>query len=85
MSTIRFRKKPDEFEAIRANPLNIEEIEEFVGGDAGHIPGRGLVVATLDGALHFNLGDWVVRNPHGKFFRCTHEVLNAEYERVEPR
>jgi hypothetical protein len=80
MST--FRKKPVEIEAIQLTPLNIEEIEQFVGGDAGREPG-GLVIATLEGAMHASIGDWIIRGVQGEFYPCKPDIFAATYELVK--
>lgn len=45
---------------------NFSECEDFVGGDAEFRNGR-MVIATLQGALWVEPGQWIVRDEHGVF------------------
>jgi hypothetical protein len=53
--------------AVRFDGKNFDEVEEFVAGDCGLVPG-GCVVATRDGPLYFERGDWIQRLPDGRRF-----------------
>lgn len=81
---MRFRKKPVEIEAVLLTPLTITEVEEFVGGDAAVDHKRGgLVIATLEGAMHASMGDWIIRGVQGEFYPCKPDIFEQTYERVE--
>jgi hypothetical protein len=75
----QFRKKPVVIEAMQLTPLNIDQIEEFVGGDAGNTP-DGLVIATLEGAMHASIGDWIIKGVQGEFYPCKPDIFDATYE-----
>jgi hypothetical protein len=81
---VRFRKKPVEIEAVQLTPLSIGNVEAFVGGDAGvdHEHG-GLVIATLEGAMHASMGDWIIKGVQGEFYPCKPDIFEQTYEPVE--
>lgn len=78
----KYRKKPVVIEAIELTPLNIADVEAFVGGDVGNTPG-GLVIATLEGAMHVSVGDYVIRGVQGEFYPCKPDIFAATYEPAE--
>lgn len=78
----RFRKKPVVIEAVQFTPLTIAECEEFVGGDMGGTAADP-VIATLEGAMHVSLGDWIIRGVQGEFYPCKPDIFAATYEVVE--
>ncbi|MNK92916.1 hypothetical protein D3C87_1130580 [compost metagenome] len=45
---------------------NFEEVEKFVGGDAGFCSDE-LVIATSDGPLRAKDRDWIIKTSKGKF------------------
>lgn len=52
---------------IEVSLFNLDEVEDFVGGDVSiHVQG-GLVVATIDGPLRFKVGDTIVQVAEDKF------------------
>jgi len=77
-----FKKKPVIIQAIQLTALNIEEIEEFVGGDASVVDGE-LVIATLEGPLHASLNDWIIRGIKGEFYPCKPDIFKETYEEVK--
>jgi len=77
----KFRKKPVVIEAVQFTPLTIEACEEFVGGDMGNTP-DGTVIATLEGAMHVSVGDWIIKGVQGEFYPCKPDIFEATYEEV---
>jgi hypothetical protein len=77
----KFRKKPVVIEAVQFTPLSIEACEEFVGGDMGNGP-EGYVIATLEGAMHVSVGDWIIRGVQGEFYPCKPDIFAETYEPV---
>ena len=75
----KYRKKPVVIEAIQLGLLNLADVEAFVGGDAGNTS-EGLVIATLEGAMHVSLGDWIIRGVQGEFYPCKPDIFEATYE-----
>ncbi|MET9222333.1 hypothetical protein ABZX65_26705 [Streptomyces sp. NPDC003300] len=76
----KFRKKPVVIEAVRFVG-NFDEIEKFVGGDAEFRDGK-LVVATLEGAMRAEPGDWITKGVAGEFHPCKPDIFAATYEAV---
>jgi hypothetical protein len=79
---IMYRKKPVLIEAMRLTPLNIEDVEAFVGGDAGMHPEGGLVIATLEGPMRARIGWYIIKGVNGEFYPCDPDVFAKTYERV---
>ena len=82
--TIReYRKKPVVIEAIQLTPVSFASVEEFVGGDLGSHPDGGLVIATLEGAMHASLGDYIIKGVNGEFYPCKPDIFEETYESVK--
>ena len=76
-----FRKKPVVIKAVQFTPFTVAECEAFVGGDMGMTP-DGPVIATLEGAMHVSVGDWIIRGVQGEFYPCKPDIFDATYEPV---
>lgn len=76
----KYRKKPVVIEALRLTPLNLEAVEEFVGGDLGSHPDGGLVIATLEGAMWASVGDYIIKGVKGEFYPCKPDIFAKSYE-----
>lgn len=94
---MKFRKKPAVIEAIQWTGINDLELLEFVGLGGESLlkypslmtvnhprqwDGRWLV-ATLEGPLLANMGDWIIRGIKGEFYPCKPDIFEATYEAVE--
>lgn len=77
-----FKKKPVVIEAIQLTLRTIDEVEAFVGGDANVAPQGGLTIATLEGAMHASLGDWIIKGVNGEFYPCKPDIFAKTYELV---
>jgi len=77
----KFRKKPVEIEAVQLGPLNLEEVERFVGGDL-EIRNGEVIIATLEGALHASPNDWIIKGVKGEFYPCKPDIFEATYDAV---
>jgi hypothetical protein len=75
----KYRKKPVEVEAVQLTPLNLEEVERFVGGDVG-TDGGEVVIATLEGAMRASIGDFIIRGVKGEFYPCKPDIFEQTYE-----
>ena len=42
-----------------------------------------LLIATLEGVMKANCGDWIIRGVAGEFYPCRGDVFEATYEPVE--
>ena len=41
-----------------------------------------MMIATLEGFHHVNVGDWIIRGVQGEFYPCKSDIFEATYERV---
>lgn len=77
-----YEPKPHAIEAKKLGLFNTDEIEDFIGGDAGRCPNDHpscLIFATKKGALHVRLGQYVVKHEDG-FLETEDETLfNRKY------
>lgn len=42
-----------------------------------------MMIATLEGFHHVNVGDWIIRGVRGEFYPCKSDIFEATYERSE--
>jgi len=85
----KYRKKPVVIEAIKLTLHNLDDIEEFVGGDLGTNSNGGVMIATLEGAMIASIGDYIIKGVKGEFaaqapamFKMIGELL-ARVEELE--
>ena len=87
MST--YRKKPVEVEAINWTGSNTREVDAFFGlmqpgeGRGFLHQGTSFLIATLEGAMRCEVGDWIIRGVKGEFYPCKPDIFEATYEPVE--
>lgn len=77
-----YRKKPVVIEAIQFTYTNIDEIEDFVGGDLGKNAQGDTVIATLEGAMICSLDDFIIKGVKGEFYPCKPDIFEKTYEKV---
>lgn len=75
----KYIKKPVVIEAIQFTPLNMEEVEEFVGGDFGKNEEGQTVIATLEGAMICSVNDWIIKGIKGEFYPCKPDIFELTY------
>jgi hypothetical protein len=79
-----YRKKPVVIEAVQFTGTgeSCTEVAEFTEQaaqwksttyDGGHIP-------TLEGAMEFGPGDWIIKGVAGEFYPCKPAIFAATYE-----
>lgn len=44
-----------------------------------------LVIATLEGEMQANYGDWIIRGVAGEFYPCKPDIFSATYEPLSER
>jgi hypothetical protein len=44
----------------------------------------GATIATLEGEMRADLGDWVIRGVTGEIYPCKPDIFEATYEQVTP-
>lgn len=90
MSVKEYRKKPVVIEALHlANEeslagaagwmMGVGFAEFRIVGGAGEGP-LGIEVYTLEGWMHGNVGDYLIRGVKGEFYFCKPDIFAATYE-----
>lgn len=90
MSVKEYRKKPVTIEALHLD--SEERLAEAAGwmlgvgfkeflftGGLGEGP-VGIDVLTLEGTMHGNVGDYLIRGVQGEFYFCKPDIFAATYE-----
>ena len=76
-----YRKKPVVVSAMQFTGENIEEVMEFVQGNA-YMDSRGLIIQTLEGEHIASINDFIIKGVHGEFYPCKPDIFNKTYELV---
>lgn len=93
---MKYRKKPVVIEAMRWMGNNTREVALWVDPDLeplampedwwisqrhdGEI--ASLVIPTLEGDHHAQVGDWIIRGVAGEYYPCKPEIFEKTYEAV---
>lgn len=66
-------------------PLSrIEGEEPWPASGVSIDPASGrMIIATLEGGMHVELGDYVIRGVKGEFYPCKPDIFEATYEEAE--
>lgn len=84
-SVVRYRRRPTKVEAMHFLNSNAEEVANwcsgviFKAGDNSQL----LSIPVKEGVIHAKFGDWIVKDPGGKFSVIEDANFYVEYERVE--
>lgn len=85
----RFRKKPVVIEAVQVGSLELAAIIRWIEGDENRggacevdVDGHVLAIATLEGVMSADPGDWIIKGVAGEFYPCKPEIFEATYEAV---
>ena len=78
----KFRKKPVVIEAVLWTGRNVEEVNAFIneGQDEETLPGRPIVIETLEGDVTAQVGDWIIKGVAGEFYPCKPNIFEQTYE-----
>lgn len=91
MAVQRYRKKPVVIEAVQYSGENWREISEFADAEVQQSPRTSILrlgseqaieIATLEGLMVAEPGDWIIRGIKGEFYPCRSDIFEATYERV---
>ena len=88
---MRYRKKPIEVEAFR---LGIDYIPDWFmdkvttndvvlhGKSSGfeHYNDTNADIKTLEGVMHANYGDFIIRGVNGEIYPCKPDIFNKTYD-----
>jgi hypothetical protein len=91
-----YRKKPVEIEARQydgtagtATPIidwamaaGVTINYHCVNGDACRANEHSLLIATLEGTMSAQPGDWIIKGVQGEFYPCKPDIFDATYEAV---
>ena len=79
----KYVKRPVVIEAVQWTGKNISEICKFTGMDVAHLLiGGELYIATLEGTMKANDGDYIIRGVNGEYYPCKPDIFEATYQRV---
>jgi hypothetical protein len=87
----KYRKKPVVIDAIQWHGNNAQAVGAWAEGFgplqftfASALDGTiALSIPTLEGVMHANRGDWIIRGVYGEFYPCKADIFEATYEMVE--
>lgn len=92
MAVAKFRKKPVVIEAVQLRWDTWQEMCEHAdvgkledGKPMGHQDGEhiGLDIPTLEGLMHANENDWIIKGVSGELYPCKPNIFEATYDLVE--
>lgn len=55
----------------------------YRGGISPLHPPCELYIETLEGSMHANVGDYIIRGVNGEIYPCKADIFEKTYERVE--
>lgn len=81
-----YRKRPVVVEARQVTSATFTD--DHPNDD--HFPGvvydpinKCAFISTLEGTMHANLGDWIIRGVQGELYPCKPDIFAATYEKVQ--
>ncbi|HEM3501203.1 hypothetical protein V9Z57_08185 [Streptococcus suis] len=77
----KFRKKPEEIEAVIFTGSNYEEIRDFIGKDTFYSD-LCIAIPTLEGIKVATIGDYIIKGARGEFYLCNQKIFDETYEVV---
>jgi len=90
----KYAKKPVTIEAIRWDGMNSQEIKAFVGeaakfetkvsdnGSGCSASHTELVIHTLEGNMHADFGDYIIKGVKGEFYPCKPDIFMETYTKA---
>lgn len=81
----KYRKKPVVIEAIQVVAHDQEYVATWCNGISRRNENKhamGIDIQTLEGWMHANLGDWIIKGVKGEFYPCKPDIFSATYEEV---
>lgn len=78
-----YRKKPVPVEAHQYTGDNFIELQNWSEGSvAMDDDSNNVFVATLEGLMFFDEGDYVIKGVHGEFYPCKGDIFEETYEEM---
>lgn len=81
MKMPKFRKKPEEIEAVIFTGSNYEEIRDFIGKDTFYSD-LCIAIPTLEGIKVATICDYIIKGARGEFYLCDQKIFDETYEVV---
>ncbi len=89
---MKYRKKPVVVEAVQLRWDTWSEMCDFAGvgkledgkpqgSHLHHDDAIGLDIPTLEGLMHANENDWIIRGVKGELYPCKPDIFEATYDR----
>ena len=83
----KYRKKPVEIEAVQFSCEDDydrirEWCKDFYRESTGADGGVDYCVETLEGNMHTQVGDWIIKGIQGEFYPCKPDIFEATYDSV---
>jgi hypothetical protein len=80
----RFTKKPITIEAMQLTEESKNNCLEFVTCKSWLIEGKScnvnmLAIETLEGVMHADDGDWIIKGVNGEFYPCKPDIFEKTY------
>jgi hypothetical protein len=91
---MKYTKKPVTIEAIKWDGMNSQEIKAFVGkaakfetkvsdnGSGCSASHTELVIHTLEGNMHADFGDMIIKGVNGEFYPCKPDIFAKTYDKA---
>lgn len=78
-----YRKKPIPVEVRQYTGDNFIELQDWSEDNiAMDDYSNNVFVATLEGPMFFDEGDYVIKGVHGEFYPCKSDIFEETYEEV---
>ena len=81
----QYRKKPVVIEAVELTNKNELDVLHWInggkeGGGIGQAKNGHVYIATLEGNMKANYGDYIIRGIKGEFYPCKPDIFEETYE-----
>ncbi len=78
---MKYRKKPVVIDEIKysRNGLEAEKVAKWCCGKQCDV---GLDIKTLEGIMHADYGDWIIKGVNGEFYPCKPDIFEKTYEKA---
>jgi len=77
-----YKKKPIVIQALQWTGLNHTEMLGFTNASVTILNDSDLFVETLEGRMHANPGDYIIRGVRGEYYPCEKSIFEETYEEV---
>jgi hypothetical protein len=78
----RFRKRPVVIEAVQWTGENGSEVAGLLGDHPLVDRSSRIMIATLEGEMRADVGDFIIRGVRGEFYPCKPDIFLQTYDEV---